>query len=66
MHFTDPRVPLENNYINNLHKKYTGNIANKESLGNDVGVQMLGEYMWGMKSKQERELLLDNLDEEMV
>ena len=27
---------------------------------------MLGESVWGMKSKQEHELILDKLDEEMV
>ena len=61
-----PRVALENNNINTLQKEYIGNIANKESLGNDLGVQTLAESMLGMKSKQERELLQDNLDEETV
>ena len=28
--------------------------TNADSLGNDLGVQMLGETVWGMKSKQDR------------
>ena len=31
-----------------------------------LGVQMLGETIWGIKSKQDREQLLDDLDEETV
>ena len=65
-HFNAQRVPLDKNNINTLQKEFIGNIANKESLGNDLGVQMLGETVWGMKSKQDRENMLDNLDEEMV
>ena len=65
-HINAPRVPLDKNNINTLQKEFIGNIANKESLGNDLGVQMLGETVWGMKSKQDRENMLDNLDEEMV
>ena len=57
---------MDKNNINTLQKEFIGNIANKESLGNDLGVQMLGETVWGMKSKQDRENMLDNLDEEMV
>ena len=57
---------MDKNNINTLQKEFIGNIANKESLGNDLGVKMLEETVWGMKSKQDRENMLDNLDEEMV
>ena len=57
---------MDKNNINNLQKELIGYIANKESYGYDLGVQILGETIWGMKSKQDREYMLDNLDEETV
>ena len=57
---------MDKNNINSLQEEFIGNIANKESLGYDLGVQMLGETIWGMKSKQDRKQLLDDLDEETV
>ena len=61
-----PRVPLENNKINVIQKEYIGTIAIKETLGNVLGVQMLGKSTWCKKTKQECELLLDKLDNEMI
>ena len=52
--------------IGPLQKEFIGNIANNESLGNYLGVQMLGETMWGMKSKQDCDQFLNDLDEETV